>query len=90
MNDQAPTDELLERDRYKNYVLVSVGPDPGMKAERIQAVPLAGPHERHLTWGFTLFWQRSRRFRTRDTRHSWPKTAKLAAMPVTIGLCAHP
>ena len=92
MNNQSPIDELLDRDRYKNYVLVSDWTDSGMSAECIEAALPSSPQGArvsHLTWGFTLLWQRSRHFRARDPRHNWPNTADLAATPVTIGLWTH-
>jgi hypothetical protein len=50
--NRAPIDELLGRDRYKNYVLVGDGIDSGIEA----ALPSGphGPRLHHLTWGFTL------------------------------------
>jgi hypothetical protein len=74
LNKRGPIDELLDRDHHTNYVLVSGRTEARITAEHIAPA---------------LLWPPSPRLRAGDPRHSWPKTAKLAAMPVTIGLCGH-
>ena len=44
MNNQSPIDELLDRDRYKNYVLASDWTDSGMSAECIDAALPSSPN----------------------------------------------
>ncbi len=79
--------------RYKDSVLVSDGTGSGMSVECIEGAMTSarhGPRVGHVNRGLTTLWPRSRPFGAGNFRRSWPKTAKLATTPATIGRCAHP
>jgi hypothetical protein len=93
LNAGGATDELRDRDHYKDSVLVSDGTRRSMTAGWMEVVPLSGPDSPrvgHFSRGFTTLWPRSRPLGAGDFRHSWPKTAKLTTTSATIGLCALP